>query len=391
MLLRIPVKFDRFGAILMYDVSEVVSLDNLGLVRGDTVFGLNRDVLLDYASKTAIVIPVKDEDLSLLEGVISAIPLASPIIIVSASSTDPVNVYKHELEIIKTHSKLTKRRAIVVHQRDEAWNEALSGTILEELLDSKGVRYGKGEGMVLGVLVASWLGARYVGFIDSDNYIPGSAHEYALAYYTGLAMANSRYSMVRIVWHYKSKMPPSDIILRKWGRVSAHTNSVLNKAITSYRRIETDVVKTANSGEHAMTIDLAMSIQWAGKYAIETYQLVYLLESCYLSLEFGERTCEMLPEGVKIIQVMTRNPHIHSEKGDEHIARMAAESLGAIFYSSLANSDIKTLIKSTLIENYHYYEDPPRPPIYSLEGVDPSKVISRYLMLSSMALDITTG
>jgi len=386
-LLRLPTKFEVFGSVRFYDASEVVSLNSMGVRGADAVFGLDRDSLADMASKTAMVVPVKDEDPWVFEGVVKAVPLASPLIVVSASSREDVDVYSHEVEIVKLVSRLSGRRAVVVHQRDKAWVEALLDSGLKGILDGGGVRYGKGEGMILGVLVASWLGARYVGFIDSDNYVPGAVNEYALAYYTGLAMLESKYSMVRVVWPYKGKLPTGDVIFRRRGRVSMHTNSILNSALSKMKRVETDIVKTANSGEHAMSVDLALRIPWAGRFAVETYELVTILEQCYVNLEFGEK-CPMMPEGVRILQVETRNPHIHAEKGDEHIARMAAESFGVVYHSSLADDDIKVKIRTMLIENYYYDEEPPAPRVYTFSDIDAGKVVSKYFALSNIAVDI---
>ena len=49
----------------------------------------------------AIVIPVKDEKLSLLEGVLSGIPNECLIIIVSNSQRHPVDRYAMEVEMVK--------------------------------------------------------------------------------------------------------------------------------------------------------------------------------------------------------------------------------------------------------------------------------------------------
>lgn len=391
MLLRAPVRFERLGAVTIYDVAEVVSLDNLGQGARDAVFGLDKEAMLDQAARTAIVVPVKDEDLNLLEGVISAIPTPSPLVLVSASSVEPIDMYSHEVEMAVSHGKISRRRVIVVHQHDPAWGEALAGTPLEGMLGERGVRGGKGEGMILGVLVAAWLGARNVGFIDSDNYIPGSVNEYAKAFYTALAMAGGRHSMVRIVWYYKGKMPPSEMLLRKWGRVSLHTNAALNKAISLHRKVETGVVKTANSGEHAMTMSLALSMPWAGGYAVETYELVHMLESCYLRLDIMPKGCRALPEGIKVLQVETRNPHIHAEKGESHISGMAAESLGTIYYSGMATEELRAYIRKVLSEHYYYEDEPPAPRIYDLPSADPAKIVSRYMSESRQALDTQRG
>lgn len=391
MLLRVPVRFERLGAVTIYDVAEVVSLDNLGMAMKDVVFGLDKEAMLEQASKTALVVPVKDEDLNLLEGVIAAVPTPSPLVIVSASSIDPIDMYGHEVELARAHSMISKRRIVTIHQHDPAWRSVLAGTPLESMLGEEGVRGGKGEGMVLGVIAAAWLGASNVGFIDSDNHIPGSVNEYAKAFYTALAMMGGRYSMARVVWYYKGKLPPSEMILRKWGRVSLHTNSALNKAISMHRKVETGIVKTANSGEHVMTMALALSLPWAGGYAVETFELVHMLESCYFRLDILPRACRALPDGIKVLQVETRNPHIHAEKGESHISGMAAESLGTLYHSSFATEELRSYIRKILSEHYYYEDEPPAPRIYDLSSVNPSAIMSKYMSESKHAFDTQRG
>ncbi len=153
---------------------------------------------------------------------------------------------------------------------------------MEPLLDEEGlVRKGKGEGMVLGVIAAAALGLDYMGFVDSDNYVPGAVHEYALAYYTAFTLASSgSHVMVRIKWPFKAKLETREIYLRKRGRVSQHTNTILNYALSLNKKIETEIVHTANSGEHAMDIKTALSMERAGGFAVESYKLVFLFEKC---------------------------------------------------------------------------------------------------------------
>ncbi|MCS7106585.1 MAG: mannosyl-3-phosphoglycerate synthase [Acidilobaceae archaeon] len=390
MLLRMPPRLERFGAVTIYDVAEVIALDSMGLVSNEAVYGIPPQQLAEQASRTFIVIPTRDEDPLLLEGVISSVPLPSPVVLVSASSLEPLDFYSHELEVIRTHARLTGRRALAVHQHDPAWREALEGTPLKAMLEGDAVRRGKGEGMVLGVLVASWLGAQFVGFIDADNYVPGAVHEYALAYYTGFSLLNSRFSMVRVAWYYKGKPDSSHMLFRKWGRVSYHANSLLNLSVSLCRRVETNVIKTTNSGEHALSMELALSLPWAGGYAVEAFQLVYLLEACYVQLEGGGKRCPFLPAGVKVLQAETRNPHIHSEKGEAHLARMAAESLGALYHSALALEKVRAKVRGVLSENY-YEEEPPAPRIYELEGINAKKAVSTYLERSLLAFDSRRG
>ena len=385
MLIERPAKLERYGSIRLYDVVRVTALDGLGF-RGSrpNLVHVDEETALDIASRMAFVVPVKDEDIFTLEGVLSGIPHASRVIIVSASSREPVDRYSDEVRLAKIIHSITGRPLTIIHQNDPAWGEALKGTELEPLLDGNGsVRRGKGEGMVLGVIAAAALGADYIGFIDSDNYVPGAVNEYARAYIAGFSLADSPYTMIRIKWPFKAKPETGEIYLRKRGRVSMNTNMILNYAISLLRKIETDIVKTANSGEHALTTSMALKMLWAGGFAIEPYQLVFLLERCWLGLEDG--LCPFTPEGVTIYQIETRNPHIHAERGDEHIVDMIVSSVATIYHSKLATEKLRDRIKF-LLQNYDYDGDIPVPQVYPEPGrADPSKVFATYIAASNIA------
>ena len=382
MLLEYPQKFEDYGAVTIFDLVRVLSIDALGFKGFKGVYALDYSHLEDIASKTAIVVPVKDEELFTLEGVLSSIPQLSLAILVSASSRSPVDRYMHEADLAKIVNSSTRREIIVVHQKDPAWREALGDTHLEVMLSGDGVRDGKGEGMLLGVLIAAALGYEYVGFIDSDNYVPGAVHEYSWIYYLGFSFTESDYSMVRIKWPFKGKLASSDMYLRRRGRVSMITNSIINYALSIHKKVETDIVKTANSGEHALTTKLALSIKWAGGFAVEAYQLAYLLSSCYLGLQDNE--CRILPGRAKILQIEARNPHIHAERGEDHIKEMIEQSLGAVYHSRLTTGELKTMIEK-ISEEHGIPKEPKSPVIYDPHGVDVSKVYSKLMAHSNLA------
>ncbi len=384
MMLEKPARFETFGALRFYELVRVLELDATG-AGGDWGRVFPPSELEEMAPRLAIVVPVKDDELLSLEGVISGIPHACPVVVVSASNRRPVDRLRHEKDLARVIHERTGRPIIVVHQRDPAWGEALRGTPLEALLDEEGlVRYGKGEGMLLGFLVGAWLGARYVGFIDSDNYVPGSVHEYAMAYMAGFAALGSDRAMVRIKWPYKGKMPgiSGDVYLRRRGRVSMYTNRVLNLAISVARGVETEVVQTANSGEHALTVELGMEMEWAGGFAVEPYQLVYLLSKCWL--EDGQ-ACPGGPRGVEVLQIETRNPHLHAERGDEHLVSMLATSLGTVYHSSLAGPRVREEILHLLSE-HGYSGEPPAPRVYPPPGKAGTSVVEKFFAESSEAL-----
>ncbi|MEM2021492.1 MAG: mannosyl-3-phosphoglycerate synthase [Zestosphaera sp.] len=383
MLIRSPLKFESYGAVKIYDVTRVVCLYGVDFERKHGVFNLTSDNLLKTAESTSIVIPVKDEDPLMLEGVLRAIPLHSPAIIVSNSSQSPLDIYSSEIDLAKNIHQLSGRPVVVIHQKDPVVSELLKDGVPELVDESKGVvRDGKGEGLLLGTLVAEGLGSKYVGYIDSDNFVPGAALEYALIYYTALSMSKSPYKMVRISWGFKGWYG-GDLLLRRWGRVSSVVSNVFNYALSRGRRFETDIIKTSNSGEHAMSIELAKILNFASRYAIETHELVHILETCYMGVK--ENVCKALPNNIDVIQVESRNPHLHVEKGEIHILEMLVESLGSIYHSRIADQEVRTSILK-LLRELSYEEEPVKPRIYKYPDVNAKKFLDDILARSEVSV-----
>jgi len=83
--------------------------------------------------------------------------------------------------------------------------------------------------------------------------------------------------MVRILWQYKPKIS-GGLYFKKWGRVSQVTNKYLNDLIYTRTGFETEVVRTGNAGEHAMSMKLAEILPYASGYAVEPQELVSIFE-----------------------------------------------------------------------------------------------------------------
>lgn len=388
LILEKPVFFEVYGGVKVYRTVRVLELSGAGYRGGGgDVVVVDGGAVEEMAGSLGVVVPIKDDEIISLAGVVSGVPHGCPLVIVSASSREPVDRFRHEVELARAVHGSTGRGVLVFHQRDPAWGEVLRGTPLEAMLGEDGlVRMGKGEGMLLGFLAAVWLGARYVGFVDSDNYVPGSVLEYVLAYMAGFRASGGEYAMVRIKWPYKGKLPGvgGDIYLRRRGRVSVHTNHVINLALSVVRGIETDVVQTANSGEHALTRELGLSMPWAGGFAVEPYQLVYLFTSCWLDPSLSG--CPGGRAGVEVLQVETRNPHLHAERGDEHLASMIAVSLGTVYHSPLGSPRVREEIARILSE-YGYEGEPPAPRVYEAPGrAGGAKLFEEFMSVSREAV-----
>jgi len=273
--------------------------------------------------------------------------------------------------------RFTVRQALFVHQKDPAIGEAMGEAGYGDLLAEDGlVCDGKSEAMLIGLLMAKAVGKEYVGFIDADNYFPGAVLEYVRNYAAAFSLAQSPYSMVRILWHYKPKIS-GGLYFKKWGRVSVVTNKYLNDLISIRTGFETEVVKTGNAGEHAMSMKLAEILPYASGYAVEPQELVSIFEGFAGILpELDRRATE---QGIDIFQIETRNPHLHEEKGSEHLQGMLLAAMSTIYHSPLCGEKTKQAILAELIKQQILEEAEEPPPIQlisPLKRVDTGRFIS---------------
>jgi mannosyl-3-phosphoglycerate synthase len=350
MRVDLPRYTERFGSISLHGVQRVYELDSGSSNGRPTSEGIRRignEEMSEIERKMAIVIPVKGERLKLLEGVLSGIPHDCLTIIVSNSPRQPVDRYKLEKEALEQFNQFAEKNALIVHQKDPGLSEALREVGYTSIFGPDDmVRNGKAEGMIIGMLLTKMAGKEYVGFIDADNYVPGAVNEYVKIYASGIAMSNTPYTMVRVSWIYKPKISETGVYFSKWGRVSEITNQYLNSLISYYTGFETEVMRTGNSGEHCMSMKLAELLTYSSSFSVETYEMVNLLE------EFGgivpTENQEAMDKGIEVMQVETRNPHFHEEKGDIHLKEMIDGSLGCIYHSKICHPKLREKIVEEL-------------------------------------------
>jgi mannosyl-3-phosphoglycerate synthase len=342
---------DHVGPVKIHDVCRALELDsgsdaaaftkdNAGTRR------ISREAISNIEQKLAIVLPVKNEDLKVFEGVLSGVPHDCLMIIISNSNPD---YFKSEKDIVPRFCNVNKRQSMVVHQKDPDLANAFSFSGYPDIIDDDGlIRSGKSEGMIIGIVMSKIMGREYVGFIDTDNYIPGAVMEYVKHYASGFSMIESPYAMVRILWKYKPKLI-GELYFKKWGRVSEISNRFVNALLSTKGRFETEVIKTANAGEHAMSLELAMRLTYGSGYAVETQELISILENFSGILENTDDS--VAEKGVEVIQTESINPHLHAEKGDDHLVQeMLIPSLSVIYYSPLCEDKTKEIIKKQLID-----------------------------------------
>jgi mannosyl-3-phosphoglycerate synthase len=350
MKLDLPRYTERFGATSLHGVQRVYELDSGfddGRTVSESIVNIGNNQIVDIERRMAIVIPTKGERLRLLEGVLSGIPHDCLTIIISNSPRQPVDRYKLEKEALQQFNRFVGRNAFILHQRDPVLSEVLRDVGYDSILGPDGmVRTGKAEGMLIGMLLAKMAGKEYVGFIDADNYVPGAVNEYVKIFASGIAMSQTPYVMVRISWIYKPKISETGLYFSKWGRVSEITNQHLNSLVSYYTGFETEVMRTGNSGEHCMSLKLAELLTYSSGYAIEPYEIVNILE------EFGgiipTVNQDAMDKGVEIMQVETRNPHFHEDKGDDHLKEMVVGSLSSIYHSKISPPKVREKVLEAL-------------------------------------------
>lgn len=352
MFIESPRYTERFGAVRINAVQRVIALDSgfkseLPPYGAMGVMKIDEDTIKRFEDKMAVVISIKDEKLKLFEGVISGLPHDCLIIVVSNSQQGRIDRFKMEKDALNQICRYTMRNAFIVHQKDPIIAEAIRQAGYSDILGEDGlIRDGKSEAMVMGLLMAKVARKEYVGFIDADNYFPGAVLEYVRNFAAGFSLARSPYSMVRILWHYKTKVS-GGIYFKKWGRVSETTNKCLNDLIFSKTDFETEVIRTGNAGEHAISMKLAELLPYASGYAVEPGELMFLFES------FGgilpEIDHEAVEHGIDLFQIETRNPHMHEEKGTQHLKDMLLSGLATIYHSPLCEESTKRLILRELV------------------------------------------
>ena len=105
MILGLPRRTEFLGAVRFHDVSRVFELDSgarkFPTKAREAVATISTGDIEKINQKMAIVIPIKDERLKLLEGVLSGIPHDCQVIVVSDSMRSPVDRLRMEKQAIK--------------------------------------------------------------------------------------------------------------------------------------------------------------------------------------------------------------------------------------------------------------------------------------------------
>lgn len=375
MRLEHPHRTERFGAVHIRELQRVVELDSgeecrtresddLGptcRVSTDAIRMIERDLV--------VVVPCMNETRRVIEGVLAGIPHDALIILVSNSDRQPVDRYGMEAEAVEQFCRFAERPAVAIHQRDPGLAAALKAAGMPEIVDGDGlVRSGKGEAMLIGMALASLCGRRFVGYLDADDYVPGAVLEYCKAYASGLYLAGSPFGMVRISWGSKPKLRDGRVFYSRQGRSSEVTNRFLNRLVGEHSGFDTDVIATGNAGEHAFTLELGLRLRLASGFAVEPFHFIDLFEQYGGVLEAADAS--VMAATVPVVQIESRNPHFHDDRGEDHVRDMRNQALHVIYHSKVCLPGVRREIRDFLIREGGLAPDaePPTERVYPPVG-----------------------
>ena len=174
------------SVIKTYRVKALDSSLVEGIEEQGPTYKIGAKELYKIEKDMAIIVPTCNERIKLLEGVIAGIPNNCTTIVVSSSKREEVDRYDMERINLKETYKSTGKEILMVHQKDPYIGKAFQEGGYNEILEGDLVKDGKAEGMIIGLLIAKIREKKYVGFVDSDNYVPTSVLEYVKDYAAGL-------------------------------------------------------------------------------------------------------------------------------------------------------------------------------------------------------------
>ncbi len=300
--------------------------------------------LHSFLSHTVFVISHKSEKVKTLREVLWYLPLNSPIIIVTNCQESEKEALMNELKLELAHHQ----KIYLVHQKEESIARLFESYGVCHIIGEDGkVIDGKGEGMYIGTLCAYQLGyPRWIVFYDADNFVPSALLEYTLAMsrlfmstsYSDLASERDTIIIrrqagmhvgadlhnVRICWSSKPELKDGHLDTRIMGRCTRVVSPLFNELVEGWFGMRDLEISSSNAGEQGMTVKTALSLRFSSGFSVETLQLIDLLFQAYKRKGSAE--------GILLQQYLSKSPHFHEKKGDEHIKKMIEESLGSFFH-----------------------------------------------------------
>ena len=129
---------------------------------------------------------------------------------------------------------------------------------------------------------------------------------------------------VRICWSSKPELNNGHLDTRIMGRCTRVVSPLFNELLEGWFGIDGYQVSSSNAGEQAMTVKTAFSLRFSSGFSVETFQLIDLLFQAQKQKGSAER--------ILLQQYLSKSPHFHEKKEDEHIKKLIEESLGSFFH-----------------------------------------------------------
>ena len=108
------------------------------------------------------------------------------------------------------------------------------------------------------------------------------------------------------------------------GRCTRVVSPLFDDLLEGWFGIRDNAISSSNAGEQGMTVKTATSLRFSSGFSVETFQLLDLL--------FHARKRKGSAGGIILQQYLSKSPHFHEKKGDEHIKKMIEQSLGSFFH-----------------------------------------------------------
>src|SRR5205085_10205083 len=116
---------------------------------------------------------------------------------------------------------------------------------------------------------------------------------------------------VRTCWSSKPELGSGNCDARILGRCTRVVSPLFNDLLEGWFGIHDNAISSSNAGEQGMTIKTATSLRFSSGFSVETFQLLDLL--------FYAHKRKGSAEGIILQQYLSKSPHFHEKKGDEHI------------------------------------------------------------------------
>ena len=123
-------------------------------------------------------------------------------------------------------------------------------------------------------------------------------------------------------WASKPDLSRRNLQEKVLGRCTSVVSPVFGTLLEDRFGLHDCPIVTSNAGEQGMTIETARALRFSSGFSVETFQLLDLLA----------KAAEHRNRSVLLQQYQTQSLHFHEKKGEEHIRKMLAESLGSFFH-----------------------------------------------------------